>query len=237
MKQLTKRSLAFVAVLALLVAMLPMVTATTPVGEATVIKHTFGGANGEWELDTDNSEGIWSYYTTYGMISTIQDTVLTLTGDQNGRTTGEAYYALNRDGFMHPGASSPWSMPVVALTMEESGTLKAVMNANKPDGAGNGVVVKFLKNDDAGLLIEKNLTAAGDHTMEVEIEVEKGDVIYFLIHHNNDIACDGATYVLDYTLTVKEDTAPATGDLTDMVAALMIASAAAVAVLSRKKKA
>ena len=175
--------------------------------EDKVIKHTFGGANGEWELDTDNSQGIWSYYTTYGMISTIQDTALVLNADQTGRTTGEAYYALNKSGFMHPGASSPWSMPIVALTMEASGTLKAVMNANKPDGAGNGVVVKFLKNSDSGLLVEKNLTAAGNHNMEVEVEVQKGDVIYFLVHHNNDVTCDGATYVLEYTLVPGEESA------------------------------
>ena len=113
------------------------------------------------------------------------------------------------------------------------------MNANKPDGAGNGVVVKFLKNDDAGLLIEKNLTAAGAHTMEVEIEVEKGDVIYFLVHHNNDIACDGATYVLDYTLTTVEDTTPPapTGDtFTALPLALLALSGAAVAVIIKKKE-
>ena len=183
---------------------IPAVAADEPV----VITHTFGGANGEWELDTDNSEGIWSYYTTYGMIATIQPTVLQLTNDQTGRTTGEAYYALNKDGFMHPGASSPWSMPVVALEMEESGTLKAVMNATKNEGGGNGVVVKFFRSNDAGLLIEKNLTAAGEHTMEVETKVNKGDIIYFLVHHNNDIVSDGATYVLNYTLTVGEGAPP-----------------------------
>ncbi|MBE6974391.1 MAG: hypothetical protein E7436_02750, partial [Ruminococcaceae bacterium] len=208
MKQLTKRSLAFVAVLALLVAMLPMVTATTPVGEATVIKHTFGGANGEWELDTDNAEGLWSYYTSFGTLDSIQPTVLQLTGDQNGRTTGEAYYALNKDGYMHPGASEPWSMPVVALTMEAAGSLKVTMNASKGDGGGNGVVAKFFKNNDAGLLVEQALVAAGNHTMEATVEVEAGDVIYFLIHHAGDIACDGATYVLDYTLTVPAEEQP-----------------------------
>ena len=201
MKRLTKSRLAFVIVLALLIAMLPM-AAVSAAGEPTVIKHTFGGANGEWELDTDNSQGVWSYYTSYGTLSTIQPTVLQLTADQNGRTTGEAYYALNKDGFMHPGASDPWSMPVVALTMEASGTLNAVMSGTKTDGGGNGVVVKFFKNDDSGLLVEQALVAADSYTMEATVEVEAGDVIYFLVHHNNDIACDGVTYVLDYTLTV-----------------------------------
>ena len=176
--------------------------------EPAVITHTFGGANGEWELDTDNSEGIWSYYTTYGMIATIQPTVLQLNEDQTGRTTGEAFYALNKDGFMHPGASSPWSMPIVALEMEESGTLKAVMTATKNEGNGNGVVVKFFRNNDAGRLVEKVLVAAGEHTMEAETKVNKGDIIYFMVHHNNDIVSDGATYVLNYTLTVGEGAPP-----------------------------
>ena len=212
MKKTFTSILMLVLAFALLVSSMGLGVFQAAADEPVVITHTFGGPNGEWELDTDNSEGVWSYYTTYGMISTIQPTVLKLTGDQTGRTTGELYYALNKDGFMHPGASSPWSMPVVALTMEESGTLKAVMNAYKAEGNGNGVVVKFFRNSDAGRLVEKTLVEAGNHTMEAEVKVNKGDVIYFMVHHNNDIVSDGATYVLNYTLTVGEgatdDTTP-----------------------------
>ncbi|MBE6974127.1 MAG: hypothetical protein E7436_01360 [Ruminococcaceae bacterium] len=204
MNKFLRRILMALLVFAMLTSSLGLGVFVAATEEPTVITHTFGGDNGEWELDTDNSEGIWSYYTTYGMIATIQPTELVLTNEQTGRTTGEAYYALNRDGFMHPGASSPWSMPVVALEMEESGTLKAVMNATKNESGGNGVVVKFFRNDDDGRLVEKVLTAAGSHTMEAETKVNKGDIIYFMVHHNNDIVSDGATYVLTYTLTVGE---------------------------------
>lgn len=208
MKKFRKNLWVALTVLAVLISSMSTVAFAAEdakAGEPAVIKHTFGGENGEWELDTDNSQGVWSYYTSYGNVDTIQNTVLSLIEDQNTRTTGEAYYAMNKNGFLHPGASDPWSTPVVALTMEETGTLKAVMTAVKESSEGNGVVAKFYKNNEAGILNELALTTAGEHTMEAEVAVEKGDVIYFLIHHNNEVSYDGAVYVLDYTLTVAAE--------------------------------
>ena len=118
------------------------------------ITYTFGGENGAWETDADNSTGIWSYYHSFGTIGSIQSSAMTLNEAQDQYSNGEAFFSLNKNGFMHPGASGNFSMPVVGLKIEKSGTLAGVMTATRDADAettefgvgNNGTMAKFLLN-------------------------------------------------------------------------------------------
>ncbi|MBQ7164908.1 MAG: hypothetical protein IJR61_06225, partial [Clostridia bacterium] len=170
--------------------------------EETVIKHVFGGENGEWETDADNSAGVWNYYTCLGTMAS--RTPVTLSEDETHYFNGEAYFQINKSGFLHPGAEGNYSMPIVGYKVEKDGILNAKMVAAKESAEGNGTIAFFVLNDDDGVLCTANVNTAGETTMEVkEVEVKAGDEILFFIHHNNDIAFDGATYVLTYELADK----------------------------------
>ena len=58
MKRLTKNTLAIITVLALVLAMFPMVAVVASAGEPTVIKHTFGGANGVLTIKDANGNTV-----------------------------------------------------------------------------------------------------------------------------------------------------------------------------------
>ena len=75
--------------------------------QANTIVHKFGGENGEWETDADNSTGVWSYYSCLGTIAS--KTNLSLLESQTQYGNSEAYLQINKNGFIHPGASDPWS--------------------------------------------------------------------------------------------------------------------------------
>ncbi|MDW5593576.1 hypothetical protein VSS74_04465 [Conexibacter stalactiti] len=89
----------------------------------------------------------------------------------------------------HPGPSSATSRTWVAPT---SGTVDVASHAAKVDAAGNGVVVKVLKNDD---VIFSPTTIAGSDTTGIAVNVANvtvraGDRIRFVIEGNGDWSND-----------------------------------------------
>lgn len=186
---------------------------TDATDEPQTITYTFGGENGEWETDADNSTGVWSYYASAGgAISGISDTALTLNDAQDQYSYGESYFMLCKNGFLHPGVSGDFSTPVIGLKIGMSGKLSGTLTATRDSAAAttdwatdnNGTVAKFFLNDDRGLIAEEYITQTENTKSFADKEVREGDTVYFLIHHNGNISSDGATYTFTYTLVEAE---------------------------------
>ena len=179
--------------------------------------YTFGGENGAWETDADNSTGIWSYYTSGGTLATLDGSAMTINDAQDQYSNGEAYFGIRKDGFMHPGAEKTYGMPAVSFKVEKAGKLSGTMTATRGAVAANtewaksdnGTVAKFLLNTNEAPIVEVAVTQLENSMSFSDVTVAAGDVVYFLIHHNGDIANDGATYSFTCTL-VEEKVEPDT---------------------------
>ncbi len=181
--------------------------------EEKVTTHQFGGENGEFETDGDNSEGIWNYYTHWGTMATLESD-LTCNPEGTNYWNGEEYLSINKSGLMHPGCSDPWSGTAISLNVEYEGYMDVKMvatrdaiapNAGQFGTDNNGTTAKIIVNKTetpvAEILVGDKLVTE----LEVKnIEVRKGDEVFLFIHHNNNFAFDGATYVTTFTLTAAD---------------------------------
>ncbi len=185
-------------------------------GVKSIAAHTYGGSNGEWETDADNSTGIWSYYyTPDGTLASKHS--LTLSSDNTGYGDSNLmYFAIKNNGFLSPASNG---MALIGYKVSNKGAvdidMTATMDPNNHGVGGDGVTFKFYKNNvstSLGVLdmpseqYESNGTTVKPYHLKLaNVSVQPGDIIYILQNSKTNIACDGTPVTLAITETAFDD--------------------------------
>ncbi len=185
-----------------------------------IAKYYFGGENGQYEGDIDNSKGIWSYYATPNNESAEDNSSETAIEKKlnmthfNPANGAEMSYFINFEdtgGFgiflcgENSGKVTPdWvgkHDPLIGLTMQADGELRIDIKGKKlaPESAGSNL--RILKNNDSGFIQTVAITSLIEtDTSVTSIGVEKGDIIYLHLSTLNNYYFDGVKIEAQFSL-------------------------------------
>ncbi len=193
-------------------------------------RYIFGGELGGYETDTDNSSGIWSYYATpsafdgAGFLIAGRNETTPIASKQNVTDIVNGVFGFSAggaagfrigvngisSGILSPDFnSSNRYMPLVALTMQATGSLTVNIDANKLDASGYGTYLRFYKNNDENFLGEVLIDSAlkASYTLsDYSFNVYQGDVIYMYALNENTFFA-GIEATVSYTVN-KSGLAP-----------------------------